>query len=393
MNVLMQILAVTRMNVSSLPQRLGGSIVVIVGIAGVVGVLVSVIAMSGALSGVMLSTGRADRVVVLSSGANFEVGSSLTTADARTVLSGPGIARDEGGELLASAELVTAISAVRGDDGASSGVMIRGVQPAGLALRDEFRLVEGRLFEPGLRELIVGRSARAEFDGLEPGDDVELRDGPWRIVGVFTSDGTAFESSLVADSSTLQSGFQRNSFNAVRVRLESEESIQAFSDSLTTNPGLSVDVIPEPEYYARAAENLEPLFSVITNVVGSIMALGALFAALNTMYSSVSSRTTEIGTLRAIGFGSGGVVVSVLAEALLLAVLGAVIGAAAAWLLFNGNSISIGGNTGSLVAEMRITASALGGGVLWACGVGLLGGLFPAIRAARLPVAEAVRAI
>ncbi len=260
-------------------------------------------------------------------------------------------------------------------------------------MRPEIELVEGRLFEAGLRELIVGRGAQAEFAGLELGDEVVLRDGPWEVVGVFAAAGAASESLLITDASTLQSAYQRPASNSVVARLDSPEALATFTDALTTNPSVTVNVVTEPDYYARQAEDVRPLFSAITYVAGGIMALGALFAALNTMYQAVSGRVVEIATLRAIGFGARGVVSSVLAEALALALIGAALGAAVAYALFNGNTISMGGTTGTLVADMRVTPAVVAMGIVWAAAVGLLGGLFPAIRAARLPVATALRAV
>src|SRR3970040_903390 len=211
------------------------------------------------------------------------------------------------------------------------------------------------MFQPGLRELIAGRAAQMEFQGLDLGDEVMLRDGPWTVVGTFAAGDNANESTLMTDSDTLLSAYQRTVYNSVRVKLASPEAYGEFRDALTTDPTLSVNVMTEPEYYAQAAQNFGPLFVVITFVVGGIMAVGALFAALNTMYSAVSTRTVEIATLRAIGFGAGGGVASVLAEALILALVGGFIGAGIAWLLWSGNTVSMGGGVSSLVFEMRVT--------------------------------------
>jgi putative ABC transport system permease protein len=393
MGALKQIWSVSVMNLKSLPQRLGSSAVVVIGIAGVVGVLVSVMAMSSGLTASLIDAGHDDRVFVLRAGSRAEGTSSLSTDEALTIMDAPGIRRDADGKPLAAAELFVSVNMLRKEDDSRAGIVVRGIGEHGLEIRSEFKLVEGRMYQPGLRELIVGASARTEFRGLEIGDRVQLRDGPWSIVGAFETDGNAGQGNLFTDASTLQSAYQRPSFNSVRVWLESVDSFDAFADALTTNPSLNVEVITETDYFARQAEGLKPLFFVITNVVGGIMALGALFAALNTMYSAVSSRAVEIATLRAIGFGSGGVVVSVLIEGLLLAAIGALIGATASWLLFNGNTISLGGTTGSLITEMRVTPAVFAAGMAWALTVGLLGGLFPALRAARLPVATALRAI
>jgi putative ABC transport system permease protein len=381
------------MNLRSLPQRLWTSAVIVIGIAGVVGVLVSVLAMGTGFSNAMTSTGRPGYAIVLRSGSTNETGSSIGVDAAQTIMDAPGIARLADGKPAASPEMFVSVNMFRKEDGGRSGIVVRGVTPAGIAIRTEIKLTEGRMFTPGLRELIAGRGAQTEFAGLEVGDEVMLRDGPWTVVGTFTAAGTAEESTLFTDSNTLMSGYQRNVYNSVRMKLESADAHERFSDALTTNPTLSVNVMTEQEYYRQAAQNVDSLFSVITYVVGVIMAVGAVFAAINMMYSAVSARSVEIATLRAIGFGAGGVVASVLAEAFVLAVIGAGIGAAIAMLLFNGNTVSLGGTVGSIVTEMRVTPTLIGAGIGLACFVGFLGGLFPAIRAARLPVATALRAI
>jgi putative ABC transport system permease protein len=246
------------------------------------------------------------------------------------------------------------------------------------------------MFERGLRELIVGEQARSEFVGLEIGDKVALRDSDWTIVGTFTS-GDAFEASLMTDVDLLLSDMQRTGASSVTVLLESADAYQTFADAVSTDPTLSVDVMREPDYYAEQSRQLSGILNAVSYFVAGIMAVGALFAALNTMYSAVSTRTVEIATLRAIGFGSSGVVVSVLAEALLLALIGAALGASVAWLLFGGNTITMGNSTSSAIFELEITPTLLAVGIGLACAVGLIGGLFPAVRAARMPVATALR--
>jgi putative ABC transport system permease protein len=262
-----------------------------------------------------------------------------------------------------------------------------------MAVRPEIKLVEGRVFQPGLRELIVGRSAFEEFQSVGIGDEVALRDGRWTVVGVFESGRDANESSLMTDSATLLSAYQRTAVNSVTVRLTSESAFEEFKTALTTNPTLSVSVERETDFYRRASQEANQIFGLVGIAVGVFMGLGAVFAALNTMYSAVSVRAREIATLRAIGFGAGGVVVSVLAEALALSLIGAAIGASISWLMFNGNTVTLGDSTGSMVFDMQITPALLLLGVLLACGVGFIGGLLPAVRAARLPVATALRAV
>ena len=393
MGVMKQVAAVTIMNLKSIPRRLGTSCVVVIGIAGVVGVIVSVFGMTRSLSQAVLASGSPERAVVLRSGATSDVASTLLVDAVATIVDAPGIARAPDGEAAASPEMVTAVNLLRKADGARAAVTVRGVGKQMLLVRPEIELVSGRAFEPGLREAIVGRGAQGEFRGLEIGDRVSLRDSQWTIVGVFASGGDSLESSLLTDASTLLSAYQRTAVNSVTVRLQSAAAFDEFKAALTTNPTLSVGVERETDYFKRRSEDASRIFELVTTFVGSIMSLGALFAALNTMYSAVGARAVEIATLRAIGFGATGVVVSVLAEAMVLAVAGALLGAAIAWLLFSGNAITMGGGVSSLVFEMRVTPALLGLGVALASVLGLAGGLFPAVRAARLPVATALRAI
>jgi putative ABC transport system permease protein len=381
------------MNLRSLPQRIGSSSVIVVGIAGVVGVLMSVFALTRSLSDAVLATGSPDRAIVLRAGATGEFSSTLLVDAVATIKDAPGIARGDDGKPAATADFVAAVNLFRKQDGARAGLSVRGVDPAVMAVRRELKIVDGRSFTPGLRELIVGRSAFEEFKDVAIGDGVQLRDGRWTVVGVFESGRDANESSLMTDGATLLSAYQRTAVNSVTVRLESEGAFDAFKTALTTNPTLSVSVERETDFYRRQSQEANQIFGIVGIAVGIFMGLGAIFAALNTMYSAVSVRTREIATLRAIGFGAGGVIVSVLVEALLLSLIGAAAGAALSWLLFNGNTVTLGDSTGSLVFDMQITPALLLFGVLLACSVGFIGGLLPAVRAARLPVATALRAV
>ena len=393
MSVFRQISSVTAMNLRSMPHRIGSSSVIVVGIAGVVGVLLSVFALTRSLSDAVLATGSPDRAIVLRSGATGEFSSTLLVDAVATIKDAPGIARGEDGKPAVTADFVAAVNLFRKEDGARAGLSVRGVDPAVMAVRPEIKIVDGRLFAPGLRELIVGRSALQEFKDVAIGDGVQLRDGRWTVVGVFESGRDANESSLMTDSATLLSAYQRTAVNSVTVRLQSEGAFEAFKTALTTNPTLSVSVERETDFYRRQSEDANQIFGIIGIAVGVFMSLGAIFAALNSMYSAVSVRTREIATLRAIGFGAAGVIVSVLVEALILALIGAAVGAALSWLLFNGNTVTLGDSTGSMVFNMQITPALLLLGVVLACSVGFIGGLLPAVRAARLPVATALRAV
>jgi len=392
MTTLRQVAAISALNLRSIPQRLGPSLVVVIGIAGVVGVLVSVLTMAGSLTETVISTGDENRAIVLRNGSNYEMASLLDTVAVQTIMDAPGVARTADGDPAASSDFIVPINLTRKEDGALAALVVRGISPQSFEVRPEIRLVAGRMFTPGLREVVVGRNAQLQIAGVELGDRVALRDSEWAVVGVYQS-GDAAESGMLTDVTTLLSTYQRTLVNSVTVLLETPDSFEELKVALTTNPTLSVDVLREPEYFEQQSERIAQLMFFVTYVVTTIMAVGAFFAALNTMYSAVSTRSVEIATLRALGFGATGVVASVLTEVLLLAVIGGMLGATVAWLLFSGNVISLGGTLGSIVTELRVTPVLVGTGIAWACTVGLLGGLPPAIRAARLPVATALRAV
>jgi putative ABC transport system permease protein len=396
MNLFRQIGAVTAMNFKSLPHRVGTSIVIVIGIAGVVAVLVSVLAMSTGMLETMENSGRDDRAIVLRNGSAAENGSALGRDAARLVQDAAGVKRDSAGKPIASAESLRLVNLFRKEDGAEVNVALRGVGPQLAELRPEVKIIQGRMFRTAVTEIIVGKAAHAQFKGLNIGDQIKTRGATWAVVGVFSSDGDSHESTLMTDAETLLAADQRGGFQSVTVMLESAAAFQKFKDALTANPALAVDVTREREYYRRQSETIGRVIYVIAYVVGGIMAIGAIFSALNTMYSAVSARLREIATLRAIGFGPTAMVVSVLTEALLLAFIGGVIGAAIAWLFFNGHQVSTsagGAAAGHLIFELSVSTGLIVTGILWAIAIGLIGGLFPAVRAARLPVATALRAI
>jgi putative ABC transport system permease protein len=396
MNLFRQIGAVTAMNFKSLPHRIGTSIVIVIGIAGVVAVLISVLAMSTGMLQTMENSGREDRAIVLRNGSAAENGSALGRDAARLVQDAAGVKRDSAGKPIASAESLRLVNLFRKEDGAEVNVGLRGTGPQLATLRPEIKIVQGRMFRPAVTEIIVGKAAHAEFKGLNIGDQIKTRGATWTVVGVFASNGDAHESGLMTDAETLLAADQRGGFQSVTVMLESAAAFQKFKDALTSNPALAVEVSREREYYRRQSETIGRVIYVIAYVVGGIMAIGAIFSALNTMYSAVSARLREIATLRAIGFGPTAMVMSVLTEALLLAFIGGVIGAAIAWLFFNGHQVSTsagGAAAGHLIFELSVSPALIATGILWAISIGLIGGLFPAVRAARLPVATALRAI
>jgi len=391
--MLKQILAITAMNLKSIPQRLGTSSVIVVGIAGVVAVLVSVLAMATGFHKTVANSGRDDRAIVLRGGSQAEVNSSIARDNLLTILDAPGVQRDPSGKPIGCGEVVTIVNLPKISDGNMSNVTLRGTCPQLTALRPELKIIDGRMFEPAVRELIVGAGAAKQFGGVTLGSRLNFKESEWTVVGIFTTGGDAHDSELIADGDTVLSAFRRNLYQSVTALLNGRQAFDGFKDALTTNPTLTVDVKREPEYYAEQSKQLTKLLNFIAYFVGGIMAIGAMFGALNTMYSAVSSRAREIATLRAIGFGAAPVVISVFAEALVLALLGGAIGAGLAWLFFNGNAVStLGANFSQVVFRLTVTPGLVLSGIWLALFIGLLGGLFPAIRSARLPIIDALRA-
>jgi putative ABC transport system permease protein len=395
MSAFRQIAAVSAINIRSLPQRIGTSSVVVIGIAGVVAVLISVLAMSTGFIKTLQATGPERRAIVVRTGSSAEIVSVLTNDAALTIANAAGIKKGGDGRPLVSPETLLIVNLTK-KDGENATAPFRGFTQDGFAVHPEIKMISGRAFQPGVTEMIVGKSAQRLYSGLDVGAQVKLRGATWTVVGVFDGSGTSHDSELIADKQTLNSAYQRgNGEQSVWVVLDSQGGFQAFKDAITTNPQLQVDVSTEEEFTAQQSSVISTIRKIVAYVVGGIMAIGAIFGALNTMYSAVSARSREIATLRAIGFGPVPVVVSVFVEALLLAFIGGSIGALIAWVLFNGYSVnSVGGGFGGqLIFDLAVTPALVGLGVTWACVIGLIGGLFPAIRAARLPVATALRAV
>src|SRR5882672_8362307 len=379
-----QLTAVILMSLQTLPQRMGASSVIVIGIAGVVAVLVSVLAMGAGFRHTLADTGRPDRVIILRGGSDTELNSNLTRTDVATISNAPGMAKDAGGKALLSSELVTVVNVPKIDTGTDANVTLRGVGLKLAEVRPELKIAEGRMFRPAVRELIAGVGAAKQFRGLVVGSVLHLRNADWTVTGVFTSNGDVHESELLADVDTVGSSVERNGYSSAVALLTSAAEFTQFKDALTTDPQLKVDVQREPDYYAAQSKQLTQLINVVGKTVAIIMAIGAMFGALNSMYSAVAARGLEIATLRAIGFG---------ALPVLLSLLGGIIGASLAWLFFNGHSVStLGGAFAQVVFQLTVTRALIITGIVWACLIGLLGGFFPALRAARLPVAEALRA-
>jgi putative ABC transport system permease protein len=376
--MLRQTTAIIAMNLRSIPQRLGASLVIVVGIAGVVAVLVAMLSMSAGLSRTLTATGSEQRAVVLRGGANIELSSFLERNATTLVKMDPAVARDPNGLPMASAEIIVVTELRRAGQGMPANVSLRGVEPAGFSIRPELAIIEGR-------------GAQQEFEGLAVGGNVRIRGADWRVVGVFEA-GDAHDSELWADIGSVQSGFSRSGYSSVLAELTHVDAFGAFEARLTSDPQLNVDVFREPDYFGAQSANITRQIGFLTGIIAAIMAAGALFGALNTMYAAVSSRTVEIGTLRALGFGRVPVVASVMAESLLLSLLGGLLGAALAFALFNGYQVSTLGSGFSQVAfNFAVTPALLLQGLAWALGIGFFGGLMPALRAARIPVTDALR--
>jgi putative ABC transport system permease protein len=369
--------------------------VIVIGIAGVVGVLVALLSMARGFQETLGSTGRPDRVIVLRGGANDELSSVLFREQATIIKQAPGIRTGSDGRPMAVTEVYMLAGLPRKGQTEPTNVVLRGTEPNVFQVRPEAHITQGRMFRPGVYEVIVGRGAREQFAGTELGSRLPLRNGDWTVVGFFESGGDVHESELWTDTETLMQAAHRGAPTSVTAQLESEQDFGRFKDALTTDPRLNAGVQKEPDYYASRSQALDGLINGLGYTVGVIMAIGALFGALNTMYAAVSARAVEIATLRAIGFGGMPVVVSVMIEALLLSLAGGVLGAAFAYVMFNGYSVStLNVQTFSQVAfAFRVTPDLLWQGMSWAGLLGLVGGLLPAIRAARLPVVEALRAV
>jgi len=392
-NWLAQTVAVTALNLRTIPQRLASSGVAIVGIAGVVVVLVSVLSIAAGFTAAMRDSGSPSRALVMRSGADSEMTSGLGGAEVDVIRQAPGIRRDET-VALAGAELYVIIDLPKRSSNTPANVPMRGIQPASLGVRDDASIVEGRMLEFGTNEVVVGRGASGQFAGLTVGNEIRSGQNTWRVVGVFEADGGVAESEIWCDARVLQGAYRRgNSFQSVLARLDSSGSFDAFRDWLTANPQLNVQVRRETEYYAQQSQALTRLIQGLGFAIAALMGIGAIFGAVLTMYTAVSTRSREIATLRALGFNATSVVVSVLAESLALAAIGGVLGGAGAYAAFNGYQTStMNFQTFSQVAfAFTVTPELLVMGLVYALGMGLVGGLLPAVRAARLPIPAALR--
>ncbi len=393
MNWLWQIVSVALFNLRTIPERKGAAISAAVGIAGVVAVFVGVLSIAEGFHAAMVVSGADDVAVVLRSSANNEMTSGLSGEEARIVADAPGVARVAEGPLVSS-ELFVMINLPKRSTGTDANVPFRGVEKAAMAVRGDMKIIAGRNFEAGRNEVIAGAGAARAFAGLDIGKTIRVGQTDWMVVGIFSGGSGAAESEIWTDAAVLQPAYHRgNSFQSVYAKLSSPQAFEQFKDWVTTNPQLKVKALRQAEFLAEQSTMLTNFIRKFGVFIAAMMAVGALFGALNTMYSAVAARTREIATLRALGFGASPVILSVMFESLALAFIGGGLGAAAAYFAFDGfKAATINWQTFSQIAfAFTVTPKLLVNAIIWAAAIGLLGGLFPAIRAARLPIAAALR--
>ena len=390
--MLRQALAITGIGIRSLPARWAPSLVILVGLAGVVAVFTALLAMSTGFESTLKATGRSDAAIILRGGSDAELNSAFDRDSTDLIKEEPGIATGADGKPLASAELMVIAELVRKDDVRNgANITLRGVEPAAFVLRPQLKIIAGRNFTPGLRELIVGRGVLQQFQGANIGDVVRMRGSEWKVVGTFAT-GDAHDSEMWTDLNVARSTFGRIGSSSVLAALDGPDGLARLKSAVAAEPRLSLDVLREQDYFIGQTKQFRQTIGFLAGVVTIIMALGAVFAALNSMYAAVATRSKEIATLRALGFGGLPVVVSVMTEALLLAIAGGVLGALIAYALFNNFSVStLGQNFTQVVFNFKVTPQLVARGLVIAIVIGMIGGFMPALRAARLPVTTSLR--
>jgi putative ABC transport system permease protein len=390
--MLSQVLAITGINLKSIPQRWAPSLVIVIGLAGVVAVFTTLLAMATGFEATLKATGRTDAAIIMRGGSDTESNSALDRDSTDIVKQSPGIRRDSAGKPLASAEMDVIAELVRKDDVRNgANINVRGVEPTAFALRPQLRIIAGRRFTPGLRELIVGRGVLRQFQGAELGRTLRMRGSEWTVVGVFESDD-AHESELWTDVNVARTTFGRDGSSSILAELDGPDGLETLKHALAADPRLSVEAVREQDYFSAQTKQFRATVGYLAGVVTVIMGLGAAFAALNSMYAAVAARGKEMATLRAIGFNGTSVLVSVMTESLLLALLGGALGALIAYLLFNNSSVStLGQSFTQVVFSFKVTPELVARGLAIALAIGFLGGVPPAIRASRLQVALGLR--
>jgi putative ABC transport system permease protein len=393
MRILNQVIAVTLLNLRNLPQRLGSSAVAVVGVAAVVLVFAAVLSMARGFERTMLTAGSDDTAIIMRSGATSEMSSGISGDQVLVIASAPGLLKD-GDTPVLSAELFVIADVKKKSTNSDANVPFRGVQASAFDVRRDMRITDGRMFETGKNEILVGRAAQREFQGLDVGSTIRFGKTDWTVVGAFDAGGSVSESELWTDVRVLQSAYRRgNSFQTVRVKLESPQSLKVLEANLKDDPRIDPDVMTEKEFYSSQSEQVTQFIKLLGYPLTILMSIGAIFGALNSMYSSISVRGKEIATLRALGFGPVPVLVSTIVESTLLALTGGLVGGAVAFLVFNGFQVSTlnFASFSQVVFNFAVTPELLLSGLKVALIIGIVGGLFPAIRAARLPVAQALR--
>ena len=381
-------------NLRSVINRWTSTLVALLSIAGTVAVFVVMLAMAQGFRATLVSSGSPQNAIVLRGGADAEMMSAILLDQVRVIADAPGVGRSSAGEPLVSAEVVVIGAFPLVSSGSDANAQIRGTSPLALDVRPDVRIAQGRFFQSGLTELVVGKNVPGTYKGFRLGSTVEFGGGRWTVVGVFDGGGSSFDSEIWCDARVLNQIYKRpeNVFQSVTVRLASPKSFKEFKDGVTTDPRLTVDVFRETEWYAEQSRMLAAIIKALGFLVAVVMAVGAVFAALNTMYSAVAARSSEIGTLKALGFGPGSIVLSFLSESLIIALAGGAVGCVAA-LPFNGFTAgTMNWSSFSYLAfSFRVTPAIVGSGIIFALLMGVIGGLPPAVRAARLPVIVALR--
>jgi len=380
-------------NFRSIRARWTSTIVAILGIAGTVGVFVAMLSLAHGFKSTLVASGSPGNALLLRAGSPSEMMGGVTLDSVKIVQDAPGIARDAAGPLITQ-EVVGVVPIPLVSTGTDANVQIRGVSPNVLRIRTFVKVIAGRMFNPGLSELVVGKNASKTYSGLTLGNTVDMAGGHWKVVGIFDAGGSAFDSEIWTDSKILNDVLKRpdNIFQSVTVHLDSPESFSQFKAAITSDPRLNLDVTREIDYYAKQSTTMTTLITVLGGLVAAVMAIGAVFGALNTMYSAVAERGREIATMRALGFTSFNVILSFLFEALLISFVGGILGCLFVLPLNGFTTSTMNFQTFSNLAfAFKITLDLLLLGVLFALVMGILGGMFPAIRAARLPVAQALR--
>lgn len=389
-----QTLAVTVAGIRSLPNRLGASSVAIFGTACVVGVFIGVLSMAAGFQKTMQAAGSKNTYIITREGSTSELNSGFSQEQTQLLADAPGVARDAENAAIASAELFVIVDIPKKTTNTEANVPLRGVQEQAFKVRDRIKIVEGRMFDPGKNELIVGRAAQSQFAGLNVGNTIKLGQSEWTIVGAFEDGGSVSESELWCDVRILQQVYHRgNSYQSVRVKINDAASLSEFKTAVASDPRLVVTIQSEEDYYADQAEPLTKFIKFVGYPIAILMGIGAIFGSVNTMYSSVSARTREMATLRALGFGNLPIMVSTLVESVLLAFIGSLIGAVLVYLVFNGYTVSTmnGQSFSQVVFAFSITPKLLWQGMNAAVWIGLIGGIFPAVHTVRVPVVTALR--